>query len=273
MVAVRIISGRLLFVVGLGFQYLVASQMHCTELTQQLKMLRNLVADMACKTGEEVSNSGSWCLLQDEKKEVAPGFPLAKNHVPADAGLASLFQTLFSNYSVLDMGAGIGQYGHYYRQNAVKGAVKYTGVDGALNVETFTKNFVRWVDLTVPMPRDIRLHDWVTCLEVGEHIPAEFEHLLFENIFKRNRCGVALSWAVPGQGGHGHINEKNNDAVINIMIQNGYNLHDDITKAGRTVASYYWFRNSFMFFSKNDASEFCKLPDVNSFESQTFSSL
>lgn len=36
-------------------------------------------------------------------------------------------------------------------------------------------------------------------LEVGEHIPSAFEHILFDNLHYNNKCGVILSWAVPGQ--------------------------------------------------------------------------
>jgi hypothetical protein len=55
---------------------------------------------------------------------------------------------------------------------------------------------------------------------VAEHIPPEYESIFIENLISCNRKGIILSWAIPGQGGHGHFNEKPNDYVIDLITKN-----------------------------------------------------
>jgi len=230
------------------------------ELKSQMNLLRSIVAEAVCKDGNEVAHTGAWCLLPDGDKEIAPGYPLAINHLPVDTGLALFFLKLFKDRSILDLGAGIGQYGHFFL--AANGTVKYTGVDGALNVVAFTKGFISWVDLTLPIPHHFSRHDWVICLEVGEHVPHEYQEQVLDHIHSGNRCGVALSWAVPGQNGHSHVNLKTNEEVIDMLHGRGYTFDERITKLFRlTVTDYGWFRNTFMFFRRNGSSSTsCELP-------------
>ena len=49
----------------------------------------------------------------------------------------------------------------------------YAAYDGAGNVEEYTNGFVRYVDLTLPL--HLGVSEWVLSLEVGEHVPSEFE--------------------------------------------------------------------------------------------------
>lgn len=50
--------------------------------------------------------------------------------------------------------------------------------------------------------------------EVGEHILAEFENNFIKNIADNARKGIIMSWALVGQGGYKHVNERNNDYII-----------------------------------------------------------
>jgi hypothetical protein len=55
----------------------------------------------------------------------------------------------------------------------------------------------------------------MTCpCQVGEHIPAAAMDAFLGNLLRHARRGLVLSWAVPGQGGHFHINELPNQAVV-----------------------------------------------------------
>jgi hypothetical protein len=47
--------------------------------------------------------------------------------------------------------------------------------------------------------------DWILLLEVGEHVPAEHEETIWNHTVNA-KIGVVMSWAPPGQGGHGHFN-------------------------------------------------------------------
>ena len=37
-------------------------------------------------------------------------------------------------------------------------------------------------------------------LEVGEHLPQEFENIFIHNLHNNNKSGILLSWAIKGQG-------------------------------------------------------------------------
>jgi hypothetical protein len=216
-------------------------------LNDRVSFLQTLVSSLVCKSGDEVLATGAWCLKADGDKEIAPGHPLATMHVPVDAGLASFFQRFFKGKSVTDLGAGIGQYGLAFQGTDIR----WTGYDGAINVEEFTHGLVRWADLSMPL--FAHASDWVMCLEVGEHLPAAFQDQLLSNIHSLNVCGVVLSWATPGQGGHSHVNERTNEAVLADMVRLGYAYNSSASQQGRAAASYGWFHNTLMVFDKKGA--------------------
>ena len=70
----------------------------------------------------------------------------------------------------------------------------YDSYDGAPYAEVTTNNNVRFLDLSVPIYH-LKQYDWVISLEVGEHIPAKFEHIYIDNLFRHAKEGVILSWA------------------------------------------------------------------------------
>jgi hypothetical protein len=235
------------------------------RLEHEVRFLRAQTAQLLCKGMEdEALPSGAWCLREESR---VLGFPIAPLHF-LDAGVAPGVQQLLAGGSVLDVGAGSGQYGHYlisrdpsYGEPEVApggvgerrasdahaaGPRKYEAVDGALNVEPFTDNFVRWADLTQPYAREGGPADWVLSLEVGEHVPAQFEGVYLDTLHRNNRCGVLLSWAVPGQDGKGHVNTLRNEEVQARMAARGYAFDAAAAAAVRAKAELPWFQNTFM---------------------------
>jgi SAM-dependent methyltransferase len=94
-------------------------------------------------------------------------------------------------------------------------------------------------------------YEWILCLEVGEHIPANFENTLIQNIHNNNTKGVVLSWAIEGQNGPGHVNCKNNDYIINKFLELNYIYDIENTNNLRNSATNaYWFKNTIMVFRK-----------------------
>ena len=66
---------------------------------------------------------------------------------------------------------------------------------------------VKFLDLTLPqywLPR----YDWVLSTEVLEHIPAQYETVVLDNIDRAAGHGVVLSWAAPRQLGFYHVNNR-----------------------------------------------------------------
>ena len=61
-------------------------------------------------------------------------------------------------------------------------------------------------------------------IEVGEHIPAELESKFLNNLVNSARRMVVLTWAMPGQGGEGHVNGQTAEAIVEKMkIREGVN--------------------------------------------------
>merc|ERR1739842_266376 len=94
--------------------------------------------------------------------------------------------------------------------------------------------------------------DWAMSIEVGEHIPAESEDIFIDNITKHACKGIILSWAVPGQGGQGHINEQYNGHVIEQLKKRGFR-HDLSGQTDlRMMVVLPWFINTIMVFIAED---------------------
>lgn len=92
----------------------------------------------------------------------------------------------------------------------------------------------------------------VLSLEVGEHIPSEKSDIYIDNIVAiANGGDVILSWAMPGQAGHGHINCQTNEWVRERMAERGYSLDANRTAFLRgSVDGCHcsWFLNTLMYF-------------------------
>jgi hypothetical protein len=90
-------------------------------------------------------------------------------------------------------------------------------------------------------------------LEVAEHIPSTTTDTFLDLLIRLNKHGIILSWAKVGQAGHGHINAKNEDEVIEIMKKKGYVIDDwskRFMEEGRKSAHLPWFHWSFFVFVK-----------------------
>ena len=133
--------------------------------------------------------------------------------------------SVMRSLSVLDLGAGVGQYGRALLSKSSRH--RYRGLDGAGNVEEVTDGFVRFADLTKPLatPRA----DWVLSTEVGEHIPTPLEPAFVRNLHAHACRGIILSWAVPGKWGIGHTNTHTPSYLAHIFQELGYLLDVNAT--------------------------------------------
>lgn len=71
-------------------------------------------------------------------------------------------------------------------------------------MQRLTDVLIRQVELTVPFPEPCTPYDWITCLEVAEHIPRTFQDTFVANLNCNALKGLILSWAPPGQAGRGN---------------------------------------------------------------------
>lgn len=126
--------------------------------------------------------------------------------------LALALADLFASGHVNDLGCGAG----LYHPAMLHKGLSVTGYDGTEGIRglAISGAFIQVADLTQKV--EVKRRGHVLCLEVWEHIPAEFTDALVDNILAAAApgCYVVLSCAVPGQGGVGHVNEQPNEDVI-----------------------------------------------------------
>lgn len=165
-----------------------------------------------------------------------------------DRPLAEKLVGIFAGHSVLDMGCGLGWYMRVWR---VAG-IDVVGVDGSPTVLGLGLG-CHQRDLAEPlsMPYDPCVYAWVFCLEVGEHIPLEYANTFLNNVAKYAGIGVVLSWAVPGQAGHGHVNCQPNSWVIGQMAARGFSIDHGMAAELRAVVELEYLRNTIMVFRKS----------------------
>jgi hypothetical protein len=147
---------------------------------------------------------------------------------------------------VIDLGCSIGYYARYLAENGFE-IHAFEGTPGIEEIALYRP--IHPIDLSEPMPGLPR--GQVLCLEVGEHIPVAFEAVVFDNLVRATASTLVLSWAIPGQDGHGHVNCRPNSYVIDQLCRRGL-LFDPITS--RRLRLYHgtawWFRNTIMVFRR-----------------------
>jgi len=181
-----------------------------------------------------ISNTGSW-----HRNNL-------NGHV-YDSGLCNAIADYLKDSdaeSVYDLGCGHGE----YTRSLVDKGFYCSGYDGNPYTPNITSGLCEVLDLSEE--HDLEVRDYVLCLEVGEHVPQQFESTLINNIHNSNSKGVVLSWAVEGQPGEGHVNCKNNDYVENIFLKLGYTQNKNAQEALREASSLWWFKNTIMVFEK-----------------------
>lgn len=146
---------------------------------------------------------------------------------------------------VVDIGCGNGSYTRYLNEQGFH----CTGYDGNPETPRMSGELCHVLDFS--MPQSIGIHELVISLEVGEHLPVEFEQIFIDNICNSSSKGILLSWAVEGQGGYGHFNCRNNDYIIEEMKKRGFLFNDTVSKKFRKASTFYWFPNTIMYFEKH----------------------
>jgi len=106
------------------------------------------------------------------------------------------------NATVIDIGAGKARYLRALRDHGYQ----IFGVDGTPNIEEATDGLVLWADLTADCSHLYNVAEWGLFIEVGEHVPKEYEQALFDQVSKIPSKGLIVTWAGLGQSGRSHVN-------------------------------------------------------------------
>lgn len=164
-----------------------------------------------------------------------------------DKGLANAVVNLMTSKkcsNMYDFGCGHGKYVKFLSTRGID----IKGFDG----NPFTKEIAgdEFEILDLSSPFTLPPVDWVLCLEVGEHIPKEFESTLIDNIVNHASVGIILSWGIPDQGGFGHVNCVTNEYVIDIFNSKGFTVMTETQNLLRWSANSDWFKNTIMVFER-----------------------
>ena len=155
--------------------------------------------------------------------------------------------------SVLDVGCGQGAWLAAWRELGVTDVI---GVDG---------NYVEQDDLLIPrehfVARDLterlslnRRFDLVQSLEVAEHLRPEASNSLVNSLCAHGDI-VAFSAAQPGQGGEGHINERNLSAWATAFARRGYAPFDVVRpQIADNRAVDPWYRYNMIVFANTSGA-------------------
>ena len=150
-------------------------------------------------------------------------------------------------FQVHDLGAGAGFYSALLKRLGFA-VVAYDAVP----INEASLVHIHKIDLSVSLADFERLQFPATlCLEVGEHIEPEHEATVLDNIANSATKKIIMSWAIPGQGGFGHVNCRENDYIIAQMQQRGWKHNPEQSDFLRARCSgCSWFENTLMVFDK-----------------------
>ena len=205
---------------------------HSSPLSKSTTVPINLNRKSKKKERAKISKTGAW-IISDNYEYLL------------DENLARQLVNLFRNNTVIEFGAGTGRYTSYLRNEGID----VRGYDGVKNISELTNGLVQSLDLTKPV--GINPSDWVLCLEVAEHIPQHYENIFTENIRKSSHKGVVLSWAGISQPGVGHVNNREQKYVKNIMSRGGFTYVEESSKLLRDNSKLWWFKKNIMVFVRS----------------------
>ena len=98
--------------------------------------------------------------------------------------------------TLVDFGCGTGEYARFFRRHRLV----VEAYDGNPYTEQISGGIAKVKDLSQTFDLE-KQFNCVMSLEVGEHIPAEFEQTFIDNVVRHSIEGgiIILSWAIPGQ--------------------------------------------------------------------------
>lgn len=148
--------------------------------------------------------------------------------------------------TIRDFGCGDG----YYMAHLQQQGFQVFGYDGFIPESHKLPGLCTTLDLSTELPLFFR--GQVLSLEVGEHIPAEYEDNFLNNLSKSCETRMVLSWAIPGQGGIGHVNCRENQYIVDKLIRRGLILNARLTEYLRmdTPMEVKYFENTLMVFDR-----------------------
>ena len=191
-----------------------------------------------------IDKSGAWLGYISKSSDVAGSATPHKIDFGLMNGLPSIFE---ENSSVVDFGCGNAD----YIKNLITSGFKCEAYDGNPNTPEMTDGLGKVLDLSKEFNLG-KTFDYVMSLEVAEHIPKESEETYVDNLIRHTGFYLITSWAIIGQGGDGHVNEQDEEYVLNMYKEKDMIYNKEVSEALRSVATLGWFKNTIYVFEKQN---------------------
>lgn len=161
---------------------------------------------------------------------------------------------------LIDVGCGDAYYLDYLDKNGFKYLI---GIEGEILNNFMYKGMILKMDLSETNTLGTKGN--LICLEVGEHVPKQYEQKFLDNIANWCDDKLILSWAIPwipnvqGGEGTGHVNEQENSYIIDQMKNRGFvHLSNDTNEIRKPFGTglmcdgveCWYFRNTLMCFKR-----------------------
>lgn len=138
--------------------------------------------------------------------------------------------------TIFDFGSGKGAYCRYFED---RGFYTVIGIEGT-KLSDLENSDTRIIDLSQQfiITRAGQVPEkpgYVISIEVGEHIPKEYEEIYINNIVNhaaKNHI-IVISWAHEGQAGDGHVNCQPDWYVIKAFERKGCKFEPELTVSVR----------------------------------------
>ena len=135
--------------------------------------------------------------------------------------------------SMIDVGCGLGFVMEYFAQSGIE----VMGVDGspsAIEKNVMAPDQLHQHDFTKGPWAPAKKYDLVWSSEFLEHVEQQYE----PNFFATFECAqkyLMVTFAVPGQGGHHHVNEQHGEYWIDRFAQIGFQYEEELTQKARRM--------------------------------------
>lgn len=188
----------------------------------------------AIEKKKEVSLTGYW-----SKK-------LAEEHMFCEELAEWISNYLDKNKTIHDFGCGNGNYLKYLQS---KGFTDLTGYEG----EIPNKEFSHILKQDLSQVFDVKNKGNVICLEVGEHIPKQYQDIFLDNICNACDGKLILSWAIRWQYSSSHVNCLNNEEIMPEIEKRGFRYLKDDSRKARSIINpngCNWFCDTILIYEK-----------------------
>lgn len=170
--------------------------------------------------------------------------PAEQKNRPFDEKLADALVEYFGEGIVYDCGCSTGNYIRHMTEGG-------TTMHGFEITPGCASEMITECDLSKPLTFVPSFEPaGVMCLEVAEHIHPDHETDFLQNLNSLCKDKLVISWAVPGQGGNRHVNERDSAYVKGRISEMGFKFDKATSQKLRDAATISWFKNTVYVFTR-----------------------